>query len=107
MPSYTFVSTANAFVLRGGTPVFVDIQEDTFNIDAALIDQAVTSRTRAIAVVHYAGVGCDMERIVASARKHDLLVIEDAAQGMMASYRDRPLGAIGDLGALSFMKRKT
>ena len=106
MPSYTFVSTANAFVLRGGTPVFVDIQEDTFNIDAALIDQAVTSRTRAIAVVHYAGVGCDMERIVASAKKHDLLVIEDAAQAMMASYRNRPLGAIGDLGALSFHETK-
>lgn len=106
MPSYTFVSTANAFVLRGGVPVFVDIRADTLNIDEQLIEKAITKRTRAIVPVHYAGVGCDMETIMAIAERHGLLVIEDAAQGIMASYRDRPLGSIGHFGALSFHETK-
>ena len=106
MPSYTFVSTANAFVLRGGVPVFVDIRKDTLNLDEQLIEQAITPRTRAIAAVHYAGVSCDMDAIMAIARKHDLKVVEDAAQGFMASYKGRPLGSIGDLGAYSFHETK-
>lgn len=106
MPSYTFVSTANAFVLRGGVPVFVDIRPDTLNLDETLIEAAITARTRAIVPVHYAGVACEMDAILALARRHDLLVIEDAAQGVMAAYRDRPLGAIGDLGCLSFHETK-
>lgn len=106
MPSYTFVSTANAFVLRGGVPVFVDIRPDTLNIDEKQIESAITERTRAIVPVHYAGVGCDMEAIMAIADRHGLLVIEDAAQGIMASYRDRPLGSIGHFGALSFHETK-
>lgn len=106
MPSYTFVSTANAFVLRGAVPVFVDIRPDTLNIDEHLIEAAVTDRTRAIVPVHYAGVGCDMEAIMAVAERHRLLVIEDAAQGIMGSYRDRSLGSIGHLGALSFHETK-
>jgi dTDP-4-amino-4,6-dideoxygalactose transaminase len=106
MPSYTFVSTANAFVLRGGVPVFVDIREDTLNIDERLIEAAITSRTKAIVPVHYAGVGCEMDTIMAIARKHNLLVIEDAAQGVMASYMGRPLGSIGDLGCYSFHETK-
>ena len=106
MPSYTFVSTANAFVLRGATPIFVDIRPDTLNIDERLIEVAITDRTRAIIPVHYAGVGCNMEEIMAIADKHGLLVIEDAAQGIMASYRDLPLGGIGHLGALSFHETK-
>jgi dTDP-4-amino-4,6-dideoxygalactose transaminase len=106
MPSYTFVSTANAFVLRGGVPVFVDIRPDTLNLDETLIEAAITPRTRAIVPVHYAGVGCEMETIMAIARRHELPVIEDAAQGVMASYRGRALGAIGDLGALSFHETK-
>ena len=106
MPSYTFVSTANAFALRGGVPVFVDIREDTLNLDERLIEEAITPRTRAIMVVHYAGVACEMDSIVAIARRHGLRVVEDAAQGMMARYKGRPLGAIGDLGALSFHETK-
>jgi dTDP-4-amino-4,6-dideoxygalactose transaminase len=106
MPSFTFVSTANAFVLRGATPVFVDIRPDTLNLDERLIDAAVTPRTRAIVVVHYAGVACDMDPIVAVARRHGLTVIEDAAQGLLASYRGRPLGSIGDMAAFSFHETK-
>ncbi len=106
MPSYTFVSTANAFALRGGVPVFVDIREDTLNIDENLIEAAITPKTRAIVVVHYAGVGCEMDRIMEISRRHNLPVVEDAAQGVMASYRGRALGTIGDLGALSFHETK-
>ena len=106
MPSYTFVSTANAFVLRGGVPVFVDIREDTLNIDESRIEQAITNKTKAIAVVHYAGVGCEMERIMEIANHHGLLVIEDAAQGVMATYRNKPLGTFGQLSALSFHETK-
>ena len=106
MPSYTFVSTANAFVLRGGVPVFVDIRPDTLNIDEQKIEAAITARTRAIVPVHYAGVGCEMDTIMAIAQRHDLLVIEDAAQGVMSRYRGRPLGSIGHLGALSFHETK-
>jgi dTDP-4-amino-4,6-dideoxygalactose transaminase len=106
MPSFTFVSTANAFVLRGGVPVFVDIRPDTLNIDEAIIERAVTPRTRAIVPVHYAGVGCEMEPIVELARRRSLLVIEDAAQGLMTKHRGRSLGAIGQLGAISFHETK-
>lgn len=106
MPSYTFVSTANAFVLRGGVPVFVDIREDTLNLDERLIEAAITLRTRAIAPVHYAGVSCDMDAIMGIARRHGLKVVEDAAQGVMSSYKGRALGSIGDLGALSFHETK-
>jgi dTDP-4-amino-4,6-dideoxygalactose transaminase len=106
MPSYTFVSTANAFVLRGAVPVFVDIRPDTLNIDESKIEAAITERTKAIVPVHYAGVGCEMDTIMAIARKYGLLVIEDAAQGVMASYKGRPLGSIGHLGALSFHETK-
>jgi dTDP-4-amino-4,6-dideoxygalactose transaminase len=106
MPSYTFVSTANAFVLRGAVPVFVDVREDTLNIDERLIRAAITPRTRAIVVVHYAGVACDMDPIMAIAAEHGLLVIEDAAQGIMSTYRGRPLGSIGHLAALSFHETK-
>jgi dTDP-4-amino-4,6-dideoxygalactose transaminase len=106
MPSYTFVSTANAFLLRGGVPVFVDIREDTLNIDERLIEAAITPRTKAIVPVHYAGVACEMDMIMATARKHNLLVIEDAAQGVMATYKGRPLGSIGDLGCYSFHETK-
>lgn len=106
MPSYTFVSTANAFALRGGVPVFVDIRKDTLNIDENLIEAAITPRTKAIVPVHYAGVGCEMDTIMTIARKHNLLVIEDAAQGVMASYKGRPLGSIGDIGCYSFHETK-
>lgn len=106
MPSYTFVSTANAFVLRGAVPVFVDIRPDTLNIDENLIEAAITERTKAIVPVHYAGVGCEMDTIMAIARKHNLLVIEDAAQGIMSTYKGRPLGSIGHLGCLSFHETK-
>ena len=106
MPSYTFVSTANAFVLRGGVPVFVDIREDTLNLDERLIEAAITPRTRAIAPVHYAGVACEMDTILDIARRHGLRVVEDAAQGVMASYKGRVLGSIGDLGAYSFHETK-
>ncbi len=106
MPSYTFVSTANAFVLRGGIPVFVDIREDTLNLDEHLIEAAITSRTRAIAPVHYAGVSCEMDTIISVAKHHNLKVVEDAAQGVMASYKGHALGSIGDLGAYSFHETK-
>ena len=106
MPSFTFVSTANAFVLRGGVPVFVDIREDTLNIDETLIEAAITSKTKAIAVVHYAGIGCEMDTIIAIAQRHGLHVVEDAAQGVMATYKGRPLGSIGSLGAYSFHETK-
>jgi len=106
MPSYTFVSTANAFVLRGAVPVFVDIRPDTLNIDEAQIEQAITARTRAIVPVHYAGVACEMDAILDIARRQQLAVVEDAAQGLMASYKGRPLGALGDLGTFSFHETK-
>ncbi|MCK7579221.1 MAG: dTDP-4-amino-4,6-dideoxygalactose transaminase [Chromatiales bacterium] len=106
MPSYTFVSTANAFVLRGAVPVFVDIRADTLNIDETLIEAAITEKTKAIVPVHYAGIGCEMDTIMDIAARHDLLVIEDAAQGVMASYKGRALGSIGHLGALSFHETK-
>jgi dTDP-4-amino-4,6-dideoxygalactose transaminase len=106
MPSFTFVSTANAFVLRGATPVFVDVREDTLNLDETLLEQAVTDCTRAIVPVHYAGVACEMDAILDTAARHDLLVIEDAAQGILSTYKGRPLGGIGDLGALSFHETK-
>lgn len=106
MPSYTFVSTANPFVLRGGVPVFVDIREDTLNLDEKLIEDAITPRTRAIVPVHYAGVGCEMDAIMEIAARHNLLVVEDAAQGFMAEYKGKMLGNIGHLGALSFHETK-
>jgi len=106
MPSFTFVSTANAFVLRGGVPVFVDIRPDTLNIDESKIEAAVTPRTRAIVVVHYAGVACEMEAIQSLARRRGLLLIEDAAQALGAAYRGRPLGSFGQLAALSFHETK-
>src|ERR1019366_1258664 len=106
MPSFTFVSTANAFVLRGGVPGFVDIRPDTLNLDETLIATAITARTRAICAVHYAGVGADLDAIGAIARKYNLLVLEDAAQGLFACWRGRPLGTIGALGALSFHETK-
>jgi dTDP-4-amino-4,6-dideoxygalactose transaminase len=106
MPSFTFVSTANAFVLRGATPVFVDIRPDTLNIDESRIEAAITPRTKAVVVVHYAGVACDMADVAVTARRHGLPVVEDAAQGLMASYRGRPLGALGDLAAFSFHETK-
>ena len=106
MPSYTFVSTANAFVLRGAIIVFVDIRPDTMNIDESKIEEAITSKTKAIVPVHYAGVGCEMETIMQIAKKHNLFVIEDAAQGMMANYKGKPLGTIGHLGTFSFHETK-
>jgi dTDP-4-amino-4,6-dideoxygalactose transaminase len=106
MPSYTFVSTANAFALRGAIPVFVDIRPDTLNIDERLIEDAITSRTRAICVVHYAGVGCEMDAIMQIAQRHGLKVVEDAAQAIMSTYRGKPLGTVGELGALSFHETK-
>lgn len=106
MPSYTFVSTADAFVLRGARIKFVDIRKDTMNIDETLIEDAVTERTKAIVPVHYAGVGCEMDTILEIAKRHRLYVIEDAAQGMMASYRGKYLGTIGDFGTYSFHETK-
>lgn len=106
MPSYTFVSTANAFVLRGAVPVFVDIREDTLNIDETLIEAAITPKTKAIVPVHYAGVGCDMDAIMDIAERHSLYVIEDAAQCIGATYKGKPLGTIGHFGTLSFHHTK-
>jgi dTDP-4-amino-4,6-dideoxygalactose transaminase len=106
MPSFTFVSTANAFVLRGAVPVFVDIRPDTLNIDEAMIEDAITDKTKAIVVVHYAGVACEMDAIMEIAGRHDLLVIEDDAQGMGSSYKGRPLGSIGHIAAVSFHETK-
>ncbi len=102
MPSFTFTSTANAVVLRGAKPVFVDIRPDTLNIDERLVESGITSRTKAIFAVHYAGVGCEMDRLMAIAAKHNLLVVEDAAQAVNGYYRGRALGSIGHLGAYSF-----
>lgn len=106
MPSYTFVSTANAFVLRGATAVFVDIAPDTMNIDETKIEEAITEKTKAIVPVHYAGVSCEMDTIMAIAQKYDLKVIEDAAQGIMSTYKGKPLGTIGDYGCFSFHETK-
>lgn len=106
MPSYTFVSTANAFVLRGGVPVFVDIRPDTLNIDEQKIEAAITPRTKVIVAVHYAGVACEMDPILAIAERHGLKVVEDAAQGIMSTYKGRPLGSIGHFGCLSFHETK-
>ena len=106
MPSYTFVSTANAFVLRGAVPVFVDIRPDTMNIDENLIEDAVTEKTKAIVPVHYAGVACEMDRILGIAEKYGLFVIEDAAQGVMSYYKGKMLGTIGDFGCYSFHETK-
>ncbi len=106
MPSYTFVSTANAFVLRGATVIFVDIRPDTMNLDETKIEDAITERTRAIAPVHYAGVGCEMDTIMDIAKRHHLMVIEDAAQGIMASYKGKPLGTFGEFGCFSFHETK-
>jgi dTDP-4-amino-4,6-dideoxygalactose transaminase len=106
MPSFTFVSTANAFVLRGAVPVFIDIRPDTLNLDERLLEAAIGPRTKAICAVHYAGVGCEMDEILAIARRHGLLVVEDAAQGLQASYRGRALGSMGAVGAISFHETK-
>ncbi len=106
MPSYTFVSTADAFVLRGAKVVFVDIRPDTMNIDEKLIEDAITDKTKCIAPVHYAGVGCEMDTIMDIARRHNLQVIEDAAQGIMATYKGKALGTFGDFGAFSFHETK-
>ena len=106
MPSYTFVSTANAFVLRGAHIVFVDVRPDTMNIDENKIEQAITEKTKAIVPVHYAGVGCNMDKIMDIAAKHGLKVIEDAAQGVMASYKGKALGTFGDYGCFSFHETK-
>ena len=107
LASYAFVSTANAFVLRGGKPVFVDIRPDTLNIDETKIEQAITKRTKAIVALHYGGISCEMDAILAIAKKHRLKVIEDAAQGVLCSYKGRPLGSIGDFGAFSFHETKS
>ena len=106
MPSYTFVSTADAFVLRGAKVVFVDIRPDTMNMDEYLIEDAITEKTRAIVPVHYAGVACEMDKIMEIAKKYHLLVIEDAAQGIMSTYKGKALGAIGDYGCFSFHETK-
>lgn len=106
MPSYTFVSTANAFVLRGAIPVFVDIRIDTLNIDETKIEAAITKRTKAIVPVHYAGVACEMDTIMAIAKRHQLYVVEDAAQACLSTYKGRQLGTIGDLGCFSFHETK-
>lgn len=106
MPAFTFVSTADAFVLRGAKVVFVDIRPDTMNIDENLIEQAITDRTRAIVPVHYAGVSCEMDKIMALAKKYNLIVIEDAAQGVMSTYKGKALGTIGDFGCYSFHETK-
>ena len=106
MPAYTFVSTADAFVLRGAVPVFVDIRPDTMNIDEKLIEAAITEKTKAIVPVHYAGVACEMDTIMDIAKRHNLFVIEDAAQGIMATYKGKALGAIGDFGCYSFHETK-
>lgn len=106
MPSFTFVSTANAFVRQGATPIFVDIRPDTLNIDESLIEDAITDRTRVIVPVHYAGVGCEMDRIMEIARRHNLLVVEDAAQALNSTYKGRQLGSIGHFGCYSFHETK-
>lgn len=106
MPSYTFCSTADAFVLKGAVPVFVDIRPDTMNLDETLVEDAITDRTKAIAAVHYAGVSCEMDTILEIAGRHHLTVVEDAAQGVMSSYKGRALGTLGDFGCYSFHETK-
>jgi len=106
MPSFTFVSTANAFVLRGAVPVFVDVREDTLNLDESKIEAAITPRTKAIVVVHYAGIACEMDAIRSLARRHGLMLIEDAAQALGSGYRGRPLGSFGELATISFHETK-
>lgn len=106
VPSYTFVSTADAILLRGATPIFVDIDKRTFNMDVDLIEEKITPKTKAIFPVHYAGVACDMDKIMEIAKKHNLIVVEDAAQGVLAYYKGRPLGTIGDYGCYSFHETK-
>lgn len=106
LPSYTFCSTADAFVMRGATPVFVDIRPDTMNIDEKLIESAITPKTKAIVPVHYAGVGCEMDEIMAIAKRHNLFVVEDAAQGIMSKYKGQALGSIADFGCYSFHETK-
>lgn len=106
MPSYTFVSTANAFVLRGAKIVFVDIRSDTMNIDENLIEKSITKKTKAIVPVHYAGVSCEMDKIMKIAKKYNLFVIEDAAQGVMSTYKNKSLGSMGDIGCFSFHETK-
>jgi len=106
MPSYTFVSTANAFVLHGGIPIFIDIKESTLNIDEDKIEQFITNRTKAIVVVHYAGQACNMEKILHIANKYNISVVEDSAQGLLSFYNDKPLGSIGDIGCISFHDTK-
>ena len=106
MPSFTFVSTANAVVLRGAVPVFVDIRPDTFNMDESLIEAAITPKTKAIFVVHYAGVPCEMDSILEIARRHRLIVVEDAAQALLSTYKGRPAGALGDIACFSFHETK-
>ena len=106
MPSYTFVSTADAFVLRGATVVFVDIRPDTMNIDETLIEDAITTKTKVIVPVHYAGVSCEMDTIMDIAKRHNLKVTEDAAQGIMSAYKGKALGAMGDYGCYSFHETK-
>lgn len=106
MPSFTFPSTANAFVLRGGVPVFVDIRQDTLNIDERLIEEAITEKTKAIIAMHYAGVACNMKKIMEIANHHNLLVIEDAAQAIFSNYNQKPLGSLGHMGTYSFHKTK-
>lgn len=106
MPSYTFVSTANAFVLRGGIPIFVDIRPDTLNLDESLIEQAITAKTKAIVPVHYAGVACEMDKIMEIAAQYNLFVVEDAAQALLSLYKNKPLGSIGHLATFSFHETK-
>ena len=106
LPSFTFVSTSNAFALRGAVPVFVDVRGDTLNLDERLVEAAITTRTKAIVPVHYAGVACEMDTLLAIAQQHALSVVEDSAQGVMACYKGRPLGSLGHLGAYSFHETK-
>ena len=106
MPSFTFVSTANAFVLRGATPVFVDVRPDTLNIDERLVEAAITARTKAIVAVHYGGIGCNMDVLTDIAQRHRVVLVEDAAQGLLSTYRDRPLGSFGHLATVSFHETK-
>jgi dTDP-4-amino-4,6-dideoxygalactose transaminase len=106
MPSWTFVSTAAAFTLRGATPVWVDVRPDTLNLDEGLVEAAITERTRAVVAMHYGGIGCEMEALAAIAARHRLTLVEDAAHGILATYRGRALGSLGDLGCLSFDEQK-
>jgi dTDP-4-amino-4,6-dideoxygalactose transaminase len=107
MPSFTFVSTANAFVMRGGIPVFIDIREDTLNLDERLVEAAITDRTRAIVPVHYAGVACEMDNIADTAARHGLSIVEDAAQGVMSSYRGAPSAVLVTWDVSAFTRQRT